>query len=369
MMFSATVIIFDGDDDAISFNDEGSPDSRRTGQTKVHINAQVNRSLSLDWFYRLLAFFPDIRRELKSGIIVAKFKDLPSETRDRIWRSLYRVRIHIVDPRPHYRRAENMLRKSWRKEDAPEKLRQMVAEGSPVARYILATMREMVADLILRNSTAMRVQSLGRAFSDPLFGMKLPDELSFFFGSRRDSTPLITLEDFGRTSDRNVVRNVASWSAKASAAFHAAHDAAWDTDGDDATYGRFDFGRAARRRMAQELLPSHAFDKGNRPHIDLLEHSRQSMIDEFAANDRFYAVIAGRPGFMEVESKESYYVQAADFAAGIASDVYATHRLIGIVGRFEYVSFNGIRVSRADAEEERRKWGQLEIRIDDKMTR
>jgi hypothetical protein len=93
------------------------------------------------------------------------------------------------------------------------------------------------------------------------------------------------------------------------------------------------------------------------------------MIDEFAANDRFYAVIAGRPGFMEVESKESYYVQAADFAAGIASDVYATHRLIGIVGRFEYVSFNGIRVSRADAEEERRKWGQLEIRIDDKMTR
>jgi hypothetical protein len=354
------VIIFDGDGDALSFNDEGSPDSRQTGRTKVHINAQVNRSLSLDWFYRLLAFFPDIKTELKSGIIVAKFKDLPIETRDRIWRSLYRVRIHIVDPRPHYRKAANMLRNSWKNDDAPEKLRQLAAEGSPVAQYILATMREMVADSILRRSAAMRVQSLAHALSDPLFAVPLPNELHPFFGSSRDSTPLITLEDFGRPSDPNVVRNVASWSAKASAAFHSAHDAAWEEASLDATYDRFDFGRAARRRMAQELLPSHAFDKGNRPHIKLLEQSRQSMIDEFSANDRFYAVIGEPTGFVEVESKQSYYVQAADFAAGIASDIFATHKLIGVVGRFEYVSFNGIRVSRADAEEEMKDAEQRE---------
>jgi hypothetical protein len=74
------------------------------------------------------------------------------------------------------------------------------------------------------------------------------------------------------------------------------------------------------------------------------------MIDDFTADDHFYAVIGRPSGFIEVESKESYYVQAADFAAGIASDVFATHKLIGVVGRFEYVSFNGIRVSRADAE-------------------
>jgi hypothetical protein len=245
-----------------------------------------------------------------------------------------------------------MLRKSWKREDAPEKLRELAAEGSPIARYVLATMREMVADLILRKSTAMRVQSLGHALSNPLFGMKLPDELSPFFGPRHDPTPLITLEDFGRTSDRDVVRNVASWSAKASAAFHSAHDAVWGEEEQEATYDRFDFGRTVRRRMIQELLPAHAFDEGNRPHIDLLEHSRQSMIDDFTADDHFYAVIGRPSGFIEVESKESYYVQAADFAAGIASDVFATHKLIGVVGRFEYVSFNGIRVSRADAEEE-----------------
>ena len=120
----------------------------------------------------------------------------------------------------------------------------------------------------------------------------------------------------------------------------------------------FDLDRAVRRRMTQELLPTHAFDKGNRRHIDLLEHSRQSMIDELAANDRFYAVIARRSGFMELESTESYYVQAADFAAGIASDIYAFHKLIGVVERFEYVTFNGVRVSRAGAEEEMKQEAQ-----------
>lgn len=50
-------------------------------------------------------------------------------------------------------------------------------------------------------------------------------------------------------------------------------------------------------------------------------------------------------------------MQAADFAAGIASDIYATHRLIGVVERFEYVTFNGERVSRTDAEEEMRNAG------------
>ena len=109
MMFGH-VIILDGSGEAISFNDEGSPHSHKTDHTKVYIDAQVNRTLSLDWFYKLLAFFPDVPGELKSGVIVAKFKDLPTETRDRIWRSLSRVRIHIVDPRPHYRQIDNMLR-------------------------------------------------------------------------------------------------------------------------------------------------------------------------------------------------------------------------------------------------------------------
>jgi hypothetical protein len=357
------VIIFDRSGGAISFNDESSPNTLLTGRTKVCIDAQVARTLSLDWFYKLLAFFPDIPGELKSAVVVAKFKDLPVETRDRVWGSLQRVRIHIVDPRPHYRRIDNIVRRSWRYEGAPERLRAMAAEGSPLARYMLDRMREYVADSVLAESTATRVQSLGRALADPLVGQERPESLSRFFGGvQRESAPapVLTLENFGhgRKSGHDVVRNVASWAAKAAAAFHAALDAGHSPEEDDAMSYRFDFGRTLRRRMTQELLPQHAFDKGNRLHIDLLEHSRQSMIDELSVNEHFYEVIGRQPGFVELESKESHYVQAADFAAGIASDIYATRKLIGVVERFEYVTFNGERVSRADAEEEMRNAGR-----------
>lgn len=349
------MIIFDRSGGAISFNDESSPHTHLTGRTKVCIDAQVNRALSLEWFHKLRALFPDLPGELKSAVVIAKFKDLPVETRDRVWRSLQRVHIHIVDPRPHYRRFDNLVRRSWKNEGAPERLRAMAAEGSPLARYMLDRMREFVAESVLADSTAVKVQLLGRALSDPLFGMNSPESLSPFFGrSSRESAPAITLENFkrGREGKRDVVRNVASWSAKAAAAFHAALDAAEE---DDEMTG-FDFGRSLRRRMTQELLPRHAFDKGNRPHIDLLEQTRRSIIDELSANERIYR-LGKRPGFVELESKESYYVQAADFAAGIASDIYATHKLIGVVERFEYVTFNGDRVSRADAEEEMKNGG------------
>ncbi len=132
------MIIFDGDGDAISFNDDRSLDSRKTDRVKVYVNGQVDRSLSLDWFYKLLWLFPDLPPgELKSAIIVAKFKDLPSEIRDNVWRSLHRVRIHIVDPRTYLRRVENLLRELLDDDFAADKLRRKANDGDFPSRYFL----------------------------------------------------------------------------------------------------------------------------------------------------------------------------------------------------------------------------------------
>lgn len=348
------MILLSKDGDAISFNDDGSPNSRKTGGTKVCINGQVNRALSVDWFYQLLALFPDIPGELKSARVVAGFNNLPSEKCNSIWRSLRRVQIHIVDARPYYREIEELFRRVSGRDETLEGLRQMAADGDVTAQFRLALARQFVAESILHHSTAVRLQSLGRAFSDPFGEMETPEALSPFFGdSRLDSAPLIDVEDFGRPEDRNIVRRVASWSSKSAAAFHQAFDAVTNPDDDDAVFNRFDFGRAARGQIVRNLTPPHAFDVGNRPHIQLLERTRSSMFDEFAANDWFYQTIGRRnPGFIELESKESHYIQAADFAAGIASDIYASRKVIGVVERFEYVTFNGQRVSLADAEEQ-----------------
>jgi hypothetical protein len=158
----------------------------------------------------------------------------------------------------------------------------------------------------------MRVQLAGRAFIDPFVGMK-PSELSFFIRSREPSRPLITLEDFGNR--RGLVGNVASWSAKSSAAFHPALDAAIFPDESDVLAYRFNSGTVPVRRMAQQLLLVHAFDHGNGKHIKLLEGTRRSMIEELAAHEHEpVSELTAGGGFVEVESKESYYVQAADLS-------------------------------------------------------
>ena len=112
--------------------------------------------------------------------------------------------------------------------------------------------------------------------------------------------------------------------------------------------------------MASELLPVHAFDAGNQKHLDLLDEKRSQVFQELAAHDRVYGLLIRRPGIVPVESKESFYVQAADIAAGIASHIYAMDGLVGVADRFEYVTYNGVRVSRSDAEEEMRKLRTME---------
>jgi len=118
---------------------------------------------------------------------------------------------------------------------------------------------------------------------------------------------------------------------------------------------RFPDGDFLRRKMAAELLPVHAFDAGNQKQLDLLDEKRSEVFRELAAHDHVYGLMRKRPGIVPVESRESFYVQAADIAAGIASQIYAAHGLIGVVEKFEYTTYNGVRVSRSDAEEEMRK--------------
>ncbi len=345
------MILFSGDDRAVSFVDETSPDSRVTGG-KICINGQVNRDRSLDWYYKIIQFFPDVRGELKSRGVAERFRSFPAGVRNSIWVGLARVKIHIVDPRFHRHKINNILRRAWKNEHAPKLLDKLAREGLTNALRLSLQLRDMVADSILQDSTAVRVQYLGRVHLDP-FGIIKPDELGpYFVRSATPSRPLISTGDFRKS--RSVIRDAASWASKASAVFHAALDAGQFPDDDSAMSYRSDLGSLLRRRMAQHLLPVHAFDEGNRGHLDLLDDTRNILFEELAAHDTVYGLMP-TPAIVPVESSESFYVQAADIAAGIASDLYASEGLIGVVQRFEYVTYNGVRISCSDAEEEMRK--------------
>ena len=106
-------------------------------------------------------------------------------------------------------------------------------------------------------------------------------------------------------------------------------------------------------RMLRRMQPTHAFDAGDDQQLRLLEEARQNVLSELTVDGPLF--MKPRPGITKVTSENSYFIQAADFASGIASNIYTFYGLLGVVSKFEYVTYNGRRVSQADAEEERRR--------------
>jgi hypothetical protein len=161
-------LLASGDEDAVSFSDDSSPDSRMTSGHRVSITGQVIRERSLNWYYDLLKYFPDVPGELKSESVVARFTSMPLGTRDEIWSQLRHVRIHIVDPRPYRDQTENLLRESWHDKHAPVFLQRAVADGQPWAKRLARLIAEIVAESIVQDSPATRVLEFSRVIRDEL---------------------------------------------------------------------------------------------------------------------------------------------------------------------------------------------------------
>ena len=51
----------------------------------------------------------------------------------------------------------------------------------------------------------------------------------------------------------------------------------------------------------------------------------------------------------ELDSRSSFLVQAADFAAGIAREIWSRNSLPHLVDTFDYVTYNGSRISESEA--------------------
>lgn len=331
-----------GDEDAVSFSDDSSPDSRMTSGHRVSITGQVIRERSLNWYYDLLKYFPDVPGELKSEGVVARFNSMPLRTRDEIWSQLRHVRIHIVDPRPYRDQTENLLRESWRDKHAPVLLQRAVAEGQPWAKQLAKMMAELVAESIVRDSPAARVLEFSRL---------IRDELIFSEVDLRGTSPIIPVHRFG-SANRALVDKATRWAAKSSAVFQPVLDTLNESGGGD-PFLPFATERATRMRMLRRMEPTHAFDAGDDQQLRLLEEARQNVLSELTVDGPLF--MKPKRGITKVASENSYFIQAADFASGIASNIYTFYGLLGVVSKFEYVTYNGRRVSQAEAEEDRRE--------------
>lgn len=315
---------------------------------------------SLDWYFRVLLLCGSIRGELKSADVWPRFQAVQGENKDRIWAGLSKVRIHIVDPRPYHNSYNNLLRKALRCDDPATFIRRQVAEKDPRAIILSRELQIVTAQRILDDSIAARLHNLSMAVSD--FEMFLGHE-EVLTGHRlsfgniglelkpidRPREEVISLSDFGSKA-KPIVRKVSEWSAKSAATFHEALDTYFEAEG--FSYFPNDF---VRRRMKDRVLDTHVFDEGDKKQLELLENARGNILQYL---ETFRDGVATAKPYSELNSNDSFLVQAADIAAGIASKIVERRNLVAVVSAFEYVTYNGRRVAISDMEEELRRMGQ-----------
>lgn len=334
------MILLPGDVDACSFNDDPSPDTRITSGAKVSVSAQVIRELPLNWYFDLLLTRGASSGELKSTIVWLNFCERPISEQNWIWKGLSKVRIHIVDPRHYQDSTDHILRSTMNRHDAPELFRQWAQERKPFVKPLLDALRRHTAEQIVEDSAAGRAHSLASYLSDNLFG-----------DSQRDS--VLDISTFGNDT-KPLIRHATQWAAKSAATFHEAVDAFYDLDGELEHYRYFP-NDLIRRKMQARILDRHAFDKGDAQQIERLEDARTKILGVLRQYEAVNLAVAQR--HIQIESSGSYLVQAADIAAGFASKLLEIEGPVRVATSFEYVTYNGRRLSQADAEaEEKRRW-------------
>lgn len=94
------------------------------------------------------------------------------------------------------------------------------------------------------------------------------------------------------------------------------------------------------------LSESHTFDKGDTQEMQWIDGERH---DVRRLIDPYGMVPPQAARLTELDSKDSFLVQAADFAAGIARETWSRNSILHLVDTFDYVTYNGRRISETDA--------------------
>ena len=95
---------------------------------------------------------------------------------------------------------------------------------------------------------------------------------------------------------------------------------------------------------------SHAFDEGHTHAVKWIEGQRADVLSQIDRNRHHYPAYLPQP-LVELVSTESVPIQAADIAASIAREMWHRNNLPHLVRRFEYVTFNGERLSDTRAQQ------------------
>ena len=84
-------------------------------------------------------------------------------------------------------------------------------------------------------------------------------------------------------------------------------------------------------------------------HVKWIKEQRVGVLTDLDRRRQFYPSYFLPEPLQELISAESAPIQAADIAAGIARELWVRNNLVHLVSRFEYVTYNGERLSETKA--------------------
>lgn len=323
-----------------SFTDETSLHSRETARRKVYVHAQVLPEPSLEWFYELRkrCLADDPAGETKSTAINAAFFSLAAPEKQRIFSTLKAVRIHITDPRLYVAEIERTLpeRDIGAFLVSVEQLQH--GQGTELKQAI----NEYLTRRILDDSPAQRVRRLhlNLEFTS---GLRIDSWLWDADDDEDSSVPAYDFKPFEELP-ADVVRRVTLFVSKSNPVFAAPLDVLNElTKQRDLKTSLDPFWRVHR-----SLTDAHAFDEGNDAALRWIRGERAEVLSRVDRYGMFGQGIA--PGPLEaIDSQDSPFVQAADIAAGLVRGLWTHGGLTDVVRRFDYVTYNGTRLSESDA--------------------
>jgi hypothetical protein len=305
----------------------------------VSIHAQIIKEDTHNWYFHLRHLALNGQAEFKEQAM-RMFFGLPESDRDRIFRSLRRARIHITDPRPYAI-------------DLGENLRNLLPKGTKICGFLrrldsstqhLAAVqgltRTFVIDSILDDSPARQLLMRYRAWQYST-GQRI---LSWCLPQVGQAPTRDDDDDITGQYKPNSVTEAANFISASASVFTPAIDK-FDEARDDPFLSA---PMAGSYLLNRALGTAHAFDAGNEQIIKGIEEQRSIVLDKTDEKRSFFPHFMPEP-LVEVNSAFSPSIQVADIAAGIARRIWYEHNLVYLVRHFEYVTYNGTRLSEAKA--------------------
>jgi hypothetical protein len=334
------MILSAGPLDSVSFTDDASLDQRKTDRSKVSIHCQARRERPLDWYYSLLRRSPSKSGEIKSRDVIDTFFSLAMPEKRKVLRTLKFVRVNITDPRPYKTDLEAMLGSIIPGVSAKEFLVRLDQAEKRAAEKVRRKAREFVAQQMLWDSPSERLRLRHSAMT---WFPEVPEWMTT--GHRRRSTELREFDLTVFEDETQVNLNwISVFVSKSGSVFYPALDAldevseqlqwpatAWDFWG-----------------VHRALRDFHVFDDGNRKAITWVDHKR---IEALSSTDPHSQLRFGSApkALAAIDSKDSFFLQAADFAARIVTALWERQTLVEVARSFEYVTYNGRRIGEVEA--------------------